>query len=427
MNPNRISVSTEQLSALFGESVRNSLHLLIALTLGFVICATGCQRHRPQISDPISSTTITKSVNQLATISVDSRQLISHPEISGVAGGSPVVEDFSTQIRTIDFAAVQSKAAENSALANAIVDERQKLCCNDNVPKCLPTILDLQAQHERNQSAGQAGVAFLNLVQIYLQHDVLVASTKEVDRAAAIVKKLKDADVPLEFDDRRFEREHNKLEEKAVDLLYNQKRLTTGLSLLLDLDEKDVTPIWTEYQSEGLPEPVELNSALETAWTNRTDLQALSLLADCCDADLLEIIRSSAKSLHPLLGLSMKRKRLFRRLFSKVDETREACCRVDQVRALIEARKKLISQEISDLVFSMDKRRRLITLKKETINSLQKSITAAEKAAVIKPVDFETEMANKAKILETRSELISEVIGLEIDGLKLKQAQGLLK
>ena len=29
-------------------------------------------------------------------------------------------------------------------------------------------------------------------------------------------------------------------------------------------------------------------------------------------------------------------------------------------------------------------------------------------------------------ILETRSELIAEVIGLEIDALKLRQAQGLL-
>ena len=407
-------------------STGNSFCLLLALLAGFIVCNLGCQRNRPNFSAPVPSSTIAKTVNQLPTISIDSRQFISHTELQGIAG-SPVVEDYSTVVRTVGFSEIQSMAADNSTIANAIDGEREKLCCREDAPKCLATILNLQAQHERNQSAGQAGEAFLNLVQVYLLHDVLLESTREVDRASKIVQKLKDNDVPIDFDERQLVRQENELEEKAAELLFNQKRLTTGLSLLMDLDVKDTTPIWTVYQSQGLPPTVDLQSALDTAWSNRADLQAMSLLTECCDADLLDIIRSSAKSLHPLLGLAIKKKRWLRRpRLSKIEDTQEACCRVNQIKQLMEARKKLIAREIADLVFSMQKRRRLIGLKKETITSLEQSISSAEKAVEIKPIDLKTQLANRARVYEIRAELIREIIGLEIDSLKLKQAQGLL-
>ena len=142
---------------------------------------------------------------------------------------------------------------------------------------------------------------------------------------------------------------------------------------------------------------------------------------------MLELIRSSARSLHPLLGLGIIKKRLLqtRRHFGQ-QQDREACCMAEQIQALIAARKKLIEAEITQLVYSIQRHKELIKLKQQTVDSYMASITEAEKGAAVKPVDFKQQMQKQAKMLEEKSAIVDAVIQLEVDRLKLRQAQGLL-
>lgn len=399
-----------------------------ALAAMFIVVShTGCARHRPPA--PVYHSAEPVSIqNQLASVSLAERTPISLSNLTREIGGTPLISGEPTTVRDLTPSQCESLAAASSRIANALQAEQNMIRCNVNAPECVVQILRMQAIHQRNESAGQALEAYLNLVEIYLQHDLLNESTEQIDIAVEIVEKLRAADVDTGIDNRVFDRQQNELEEKAVELAFNQRRLTTGLELLLQLDRSNSNPIWTNYQADdSLVADQTVEQALATAWANRRDLQALRLLADCCDEKVLDLIRSSAKTLHPLLGLNFKVTRLLPRprLISREAQA-ECCSRRSQIQQVIDSRKQLIELEISELVQSIQKHKELIKLKQSTIKSLQDSIESAEKAAEVRPVDLEVQLKNKSQVLEQRSALIHERIALEIDRVKLKRAQGLL-
>ena len=398
------------------------------LATAILVLGSGCMRTRlarQTHNEPGLAVAETSRANDLPSVNYDERSSIVHFEIKQTAGSALEVER-GAQIRSARLDEITRLAGENSTIAKAIDKEvRQLQCgCND-FPECLKRILHLQKEHEQNASSGQAAELYLQLAEVYLQYELLQQLTDELEDAARIVRKLKESELPIDFDERTLHRKQNQLEERAVELLYGQKRLTNGLELLLDL-QTQAGPIWTDWQVTESGPTVELDTALATAWANRKDLLALALLTECCDADLLELIRSSARSLHPLLGLALTKKRLLQsaRRFRK-EQNQEACCRAQQIQEVLDARKKLIEAEIAELVYSIQRRNRIIAIKKETIRSLKASIKSAEAAAELKPLDLETHLQNKANVLQTRSEMIHELVQMEIEKAKLRTAQGL--
>ena len=59
---------------------------------------------------------------------------------------------------------------------------------------------------DRFVSAGQAAETFLNLAQVYLQHELLLESLRELESARRIIGKAKSSEVPFSFDERSLDR-----------------------------------------------------------------------------------------------------------------------------------------------------------------------------------------------------------------------------
>lgn len=409
------------------------LHYLALISLTIALMQLGCAAsHRHSVVSRTNNYRLVADTqparNALSTLEFESRTPI-QIGVGQPTSGLPLTVDEGL-IRNLTLGECQNLAFNSSALGNALNQEstlvNSQNCGTGETPRCVSRITCLQAEHERVKSAGQATEAFLNLVDVYLQHEILLESMEEVDRASSVLNKLKENEIEVDVDPRELDRQENMLEEKAAELLYAQQQATTGLSLLLNLNVDNTTPIWTQYENLETDPIPELQSAVDVAFENRKDLAALNELACCCGPEVMELIRSSTQTLHPLIGLKFGPKRKWNFLVQKELE-QEACCRCEQIVDVVRAKKKLIRLEISQLVQSMNRRARLIYLKKSTVESLRKSLDEAEKAVDIKPLDFKTQTENKAAWLQARSELIHEIVALEIDRSKLTAAQGFAK
>lgn len=365
------------------------------------------------------------SNNHLPEISVDSRRPI---RISGIEqfGGTLVLEQSPFVLRNLTIKNCARLAGEISPVANALDAESQRVIENQEQSEWFSQILSLQAVHERNDSVGQACEAYLNLLEVYLQYDILAMSQAEIAETRSFVTKLNENSIATGIDQRELDREEFSLAEKAAELNHLQKRISTNLELLIGLEREPAKPIWTDFQSKGITMIVELESSLGTALENRSDVKALERVVNCSNEEIIALVKSGAGQIHPLLGMSFG-ENLFpisrRRKKAKAEEMAQS--RRQQISDLIEARKKLIVAEVADLVFSIQKRQKLILLKQSKIQSLQLSISETEKAAEVRSINIPQLIANKSRILKEQSTLISEIVRLEIDFIKLRTAQGL--
>jgi hypothetical protein len=409
---------------LMGRFYINALALFLMATI-----FSGCHRHQPaaQFSKPYQAAP--EPSNELVEIAVSERSPIQMAYQDQISGGTPVNPDAQNSLRRLSIVQCSMLARRSSRAGNALDGEYERLRCKEHVPECILQMLQLSADHQRNESAGQALEAYLNLVEVYLQHDVLLESAVLVQETHETLDQIRAAGVVVDFDRRELDRRRMEAEEKAFELLEKQQQLTSGLEILLQLRRTAKSPIWTEFQAEsiGVGAAPDLNSSLTIAWENRKDLQAMKVLATCCSEDLLDAIRASARSLHPLLGLALSPRPLFfRALFGPEENLQETNSLQRHITGVIESQKDLIEAEVSNRVFSIEKRIAVMQLKQAQIDSLRNSIQSAKDAASIKPVDLETQLNQKSEILRIRSEIIHERIALEIDRMKLMQAQGLL-
>lgn len=399
------------------------------ITLVIAVVLSGCYRNRNAAHQSKPYQPPPDPAKQLEEVPINDRAPIQVNDIGLNASGSPVNADAQNSLRRLTVAQCRELAMTGSRNANALDAEFQRLQCNENVPPCILEMIQLSAMHQRNESIGQALEAYLNLVEVYLQHDLLLESTVLIDDTHQTIDQLRAADVIVDFDRRELDRRRMTAEEKAFELLSNQQTLTTGLELLLQLQRTSGSPIWPEYSAEsfGQYDVPTLNDSLTVAWENRKDLRALQALATCCSEDLIDAVRSSLRSIHPLLGFAFRpRGVLYQAFFGQQDDLHEVNQLQNQVYGVIESLKDSIELEVASRVYSIEKRMAVIRLKKARIQSLHDSIQSAKDVAAVKPVDLKAQVERRAQVIEARSELIRERIALEIDRVKLMQAQGIL-
>ena len=350
-----------------------------------------------------------------------------------VSGAVPAGQE-GIPLRQLTLETATRTAAEVSPLANALVAEGKisaDPCCGQARPSgCLQCLLQLQANHERTRSAGQAAEAYWQLVETHLQMDLLNQSTAEIDRVARIVSKLRENDIDVDLDERELLRQQNLLEEKAIELHAGQRKLVDGLELLLDLHPQPDQTLWTSVPGliriDGVPDA---ESAVELAWQNRQDLAALHQLADCCGPESMEWLPALTQPLSPWLGLRSplaKRRGLLAQRKLKQALQLEADCRCEQLPQLVALKRAAIRREVLQAVRDAEQHARLVEIKRSTLESLEQSLAAAEKAVDIKPLDFKTHFENKGRLLQVRSEWVHELLQFQIQRARLMAAQGLV-
>ncbi len=398
---------------------RISIVFLAVLVAGCAVC------RRPPLEPVTDCAEI--EINRLAIIPLESRNPISLTQLLAQHGGLPFVDNSANTLLDLTLQHCELLAARSSRLANQLHAEKAILCRNPATPAVVLQMLDQQAAHERNQAAGQAMRAYLGLVEVYLQHELIVASKQEIQTTSETVNKLRESRVTVAIDDGEFQRRHLELDERAERARHQQFQLNSQLNKLLNLEECVPSPIWTNFQSTHSNAAFELCAELAVAFENRSDLAGVESLASADDSKaLLDWLRTVVGGTSPLMGIVASSKGFLRKRQTNSEREQEASQRQNQVSSSVEAKRELIELEVSDAIDSLVMRLRVIEMKQQATASLENTVATAEKAKDLFPVDLKTDLENRLKLLTLRSELIHEIVEYESDIVRLHQSQGLL-
>lgn len=398
----------------------------ISIVFFGLLLVGGCVMCRRPPIEPVTKCTAIE-INRLAIIPLESRNPISLKQLAAQHRGLPFVDSTSSTLRDLTLQQCELLAARSSRPANQLLAEKTLLCGNPSTPPIVIQLLDQQAIHERNQAAGQAMRAYLGLVEVYLQHELIIDSKEEIQSASETVNKLRESRVTVAMDDGEFQRRQLELDERAERARHQQVQLIAQLQKLLNLEGCVPSPIWTNFQSTPPITTLELCAELSVAFENRSDLAVVERLASGDDSKAtLDWLRAAVGGISPLMGIVASSKGLLRSRQTDRERTHEASQRQDQMSSVVQAKRDLIELEVSDAIDSITTRLRVIDLKQQTIASLEKSLATAEKAKDLIPVDLTADLDIRLKILAVRSELIHEIVEYETDLVRLRQSQGLL-
>ena len=220
------------------------------MLLAVVVASAGCYRNRNAAQGSKPYHPPPEPSIQLEPIAIDDRVPILIPDIGFEANGTPANPGDPISLRRLTVEQCRQLALAGSRNANALDAEQERLRCNENTPECIRQMMQCSAAHQRNESIGQALEVYLNLVEIYLQHDLLLQSKVLIEDTRKTIEDLRAADVVVDFDRRELDRKQLEADEKVFALMSNQRKLTTGLELLLQLQRTANSPIWTEYRAE---------------------------------------------------------------------------------------------------------------------------------------------------------------------------------
>ncbi len=341
----------------------------------------------------------------------------------------PFVEGDPSDVRLLTPAECESLSAAHSSLAALLTSagfDAAATC--ERSP--LHSAFACQAAFERNQSSGDALIAYYRLASVYLQFGLSVHSLNELKRFEDLVQRLETQGVARSMEHQgAINQSRLDVLQKQAQLEYSQRVLTAQLREMLDLDPAQLSPIWTDFEATPSLVSNGVTAEIEIALAHRGDLQALEHLQSLSPRDLLGLNSGWATSIHPLLGFAAGVPvRPWQLLFCKHRTALENawCQQQRQLTELIITKRRAISVEVEEVWYSLEKRQRTIELKQRALASLDADWNARLAAKDILPVTVasETDYSNRRLVLT--SELLQERIELEIDLVRLQKAQGTL-
>lgn len=320
-------------------------------------------------------------------------------------------------------------AARRSPLAAVLeVEQQNQGSCQScsNVDPCLQDsingILAANAGYQRNLAAEQALRAYLGLVEVYLQNQIVAETIEEIEGLEEVLAKLQGEGLLRDVDPETLARKKLDAVSQRNELLFNFEKLNGNLRSLLGLDES-VHPIWTACQIEAWQLPTDLDQEIATAWESRSDLAALEQLTLISNDQLLDTLRNSVRSASPLAGLVLER-RLFGGFFQ--DNSAEMDKLRSQLGILQAARNELVQSTVAESFYAIHRNHQQIQVERQRLESLRKSEARLEARRQVGPIKVEDVLTVKSEILQSRSSIIRSAVDLQRSWIQLKAAQGLL-
>lgn len=397
------------------------LSFLLA-TLG----TTGCRLFRPcyQHSVAVSPSTQKKVLAPSDPQQVD---LISIPSLPDSEKG--LIPDGFKQVFPLTIEECERLAAQHSPIASVLeMESNQSGACQpcSTVDPCVlnsvNTIIAGNAAYQRNVASEKALLAYLGLVEVYLQNQLLAETIAEIDELQSVLDRLQKEGLLRQVDPEILSRKKIEALEKRNELLFNFEQLNESLRLLLGL-ESSVHPIWTACVIPQWQVPTEITAEIAAAMENRTDLQSIQNLSNVSNDQILNTLRSSVRSISPFAGLVLER-RLFGGFFA--DNSAEIAKLRSQLTVLHATQMDLVRSQVSTNFYSMFKSKEQIELKLQKLASLRKSEARLDAKRQVGPIEVDEVLAIKSELLSCRSEVIHAVIELQMSWVRLKSAQGLL-
>ncbi len=364
-------------------------------------------------------------LRSLPEIATESRQEILIPFLPDFEKGE--LPKSAGKVEPLRLRDCESLAAANAPLAKILEEESQSSPCDCNnvdpdVQASINAAINSNASYQRNIASEKALLAYLGLTEVYLQTQVSRESIVEIGKLQEVLAELQLEGLVRELDPELLVRGKLDLQAKRSELVFNFDDLNQKLRLLLGL-QNSPNPIWTDCQIQGWSLPDDLDSEIELAMQNRTDIRALRSFIQCGNDDLLEVMRSSIRSVSPISAIAIQR-RFFGGLFK--DNSAEIQKLRMQIAILNESQIALVKSEVTESFYAIQKYSALIQLKQKKLESLRKSETRLEARRQVGPIKIDEVLEVKSSVFETRSELIHSAILLQMEWIKMKSRQGLL-
>lgn len=400
--------------------------LCLALLGTFVL--SGCVSWRVTIksqstarSNPLAASTT------LETISVEARDPLVLDLNINLDGAIPPAMMGATALRLLAADSCRRLAAQRAPTARLLDSDANLDPCGPGDGAAITIAFLAQAEHERNQAAGDALIAFHRLILVYLQNGICLQTLAEIERLQRVLDKLADAGMTGAAQQGQLNQRREDTKVQQARLSYSQHVLTAQLRELLGLDESQFEPIWPVFEATPALVSDGLESEIALAWQHRGDLHALEQLHCLSPQEFLTLAQGILGQTHPLLGLSrVARLMPWQLLMCRHREAiaAEVQKRQAQLAELIEAKRRAIRIEVEEVWHALEMRTQVIAIKQDALAELDADWNRRLNTKDIQPIEMSDEVEYVTARLELIGDLVRERMEIEIDLVRLRKAQG---
>ena len=336
--------------------------------------------------------------------------------------------------RLLNAATCQCNAAKNTNVANLVELERHWAriiieCDTENVGKNLCLERDLLALHAadaRNKSAAVALEAFYQLAGLEAQSYYLDKAIGETRHSLRRAEKLHEQGLAAEIDLDELAVSLCELEDRNLQLKYLRIQLNGQLQKMLNCPLSEQLFFWPEIEWEPSLDPVDVDAQVAFGMSHRADIRGLQLTLCNLEKITLPVARGVVGVADGTLGSVEKADGLIHilRCFRCTDGEVPIRCR--QLAMLLAESRDLAEAEIKAAAHKITLQHQRIVLARQAVEDRRArlhEITAKRDAEDVSI--FEISKA-RGRLYEAESDLIQQLVQLEIAQVQLRKAQGRL-
>lgn len=327
-------------------------------------------------------------------------------------------------------------ACVNSAVANLLdgaVTPNSGLCADHGTRAMTFAVRAATAHHladeVRNRTAAAALTAYYKLLELELTADVLASTVAELDELLAVNEKLLERGFKQAAD-------AHELRKQRIELLSNQARLRSGiqalngeLKALLAIDPSTPGLLLPADQVRVVPEPLDVEQAVQLGLRLRPELNLLRTLANVADPRAVSAVRRALVGLAPPLAAVLSvTAETFPVLTPWVRESAkaDAVALRRQVLALLADRERAAVKEIRAAADEWTTARELVGLARSRFTLAQERVTEYEKRSNAgQAVEVDRRRA-RLDALKAEGELVAEIAKWKAADVKTREVMGLL-
>lgn len=327
-------------------------------------------------------------------------------------------------------------ACANSAVANlldAAVTPNSGLCPDHGTRAVTQAVRATTAcylaEEVRNRTAAAALTAYYKLLELELTSDVLASTVAELDELLVVNEKLTASGFKQAAD-------AHELRKQRIELLASQTKLRSGiqrlngeLKALLAIDPRTPGLLLPADQVRVVPDPLDVDQAVQLGLRMRPELNLLRALANVADPRAVAAVRRALIGLAPPLAA----------VLSATSETipaltpwvREAA-KADavslrrQVLALLADRERAVVKEVRAAADEWGTARELAGLARSRFELAQGRVTEYEaRSKAGQAVEVDRRRA-RLDALKAEGELVAEIAKWKAADVKAREAMGLL-
>lgn len=406
--------------------------ICVLLLLSQLLFQAGCCRNRVcnvrPCADVVSDVRMLPSSNAVPGVTEDFSQ------VTGFAAAQTGANRTVTAIRVLSLEDTLCVAAQNARTAGLLQSQLKRLnnIQDAKCPGSLNLAIRAQIANERSQAASLAGQAFLGLVEVDLQRNLLIEAQQRLAEINLTIKEAAKNGFATADAKEVLEQQSVKIAKQESELNFNSEKLKAQLKTLLGLPTTE--DIELSYHLN--PSPLKLDSETEftKAMENRAELVALrttlaqwnSCSSESAKAILsavdprmgLELAKAVACSRWPLLSLIRSQRN------PVIDHCENPALR-QQTEKLLQDSEEAVKLQVEEAILETQFAYESMTLADEDIRRLENQIDRIRAKKDLDATGAYVDLQNNwYETLLARSERLNQAISFESGQIRLAHANG---